>query len=474
MLLDGTRVAGPGGIPHHPRMATDTRRTEAIDAALQAYMVGGGVPGVAVAVGAPGGPVMTHEAGLAEVASGSPVLPETRFEIGSIGKSFTASVILQLVDEGRLGLHEPVVRYLPWFRVPRTGDRITLHHLLSHTAGITAGVDGTPEATMQVWQLRSLRPGASPGRRCHYSNVGYKALGLVIEAVEDRPYREVLARRIIEPLGLGGGMEPAITEATRTRLAVGYQPADPTTPWRPGDPLAPAPWLTTGTADGSVASTAGALLGFGHWLMGDPGGITSRMGTPVEALASFGYGYGLLRRTVDGRTYLGHGGGMVGYIAGMLWDAEAGIAAVVLQNGMDGNPMALARRLIRQARAAQDGRDPGAEAPEAPQSIDEDVLPSVTAPSAEQAVAVGTYVSHQPWTPRFVVEARDDGALWLRFPAGAPDGFDDEQPLIPMAGGWFRAGENRLGPERLRFDTVVDGLARRAWLSGWDFYREDR
>jgi hypothetical protein len=54
-----------------------------------------------------------------------------------------------------------------------------------------------------------------------------------------------------------------------------------------------------------------------------------------------------------------------------------------------------------------------------------------------------------------------------------PDGFDDEQPLVPMARGWFRVGSDRLGPERLRFDTTVEGRARRAWLSGWDYYRVD-
>lgn len=444
--------------------------------ALEEHRVGGGVPGVAAAVGDASGIIRSVEVGHAEVAGSRPITSETLFEVGSIGKAFTAAVILQLADAGRLALDDPVVRHLPWFRVPRTGERITIHHLLSHTGGITAGVDGTPEATVQVWRLRDLRPGSAPGRRCHYSNVGYKALGLVIEALEDRPYREVLAARIIEPLGLQPGMEPAITDAIRPRMAVGYQPADPTRPWGAGDPIAPAPWLTTGTADGSVAATAPALLGFARWLMGDPGGITFRMGTPVPALGSFGYGYGLIRREVEGRTYLGHGGGMVGYLAAMQWDVERQVAAVVLQNGMDGNPNALARRLIRQVLAELDGRDPALEGPEAAPTddTDEPSTPAVVAASGPHAVLAGAYVSHQPWTPRFVVEAREDGRLWLVFPGGEPDGFEAEQPLHPMAGGWYRVGDDRLGPERLRFDTVVDGLARRAWLSGWDFYRADR
>ena len=97
--------------------------------------------------------------------------------------------------------------------------------------------------------------------------------------------------------------------------------------------------------------------------------------------------------------------------------------------------------------------------------------PRATDPSADQAVLAGTYRSHDPWVPVFRVEARGDD-LWLVFPS-APDGFEDEQVLVPMAAGWWRVGADRLGPERLRFDTIIDGRARRAWLSGWDHYRVD-
>ena len=71
----------------------------------------------------------------------------------------------------------------------------------------------------------------------------------------------------------------------------------------------------------------------------------------------------------------------------------------------------------------------------------------------------------------FHVEARG-AELWLSFP-DAPDGADGTQRLVPMAGGWYRLGESRLGPERIRFDLVIDGRARRAMLSGWPWYRAD-
>jgi CubicO group peptidase (beta-lactamase class C family) len=460
-----------------PDRDTPDPLARAVDATIAAYLADGSVPGVALAITGRDGLLLARTGGFAEVASRTPVHAETLFEIGSIGKSFTAHVILQLADEGRLAVDDPVVRHLPWFRVPRTGERITIHHLLSHTAGITAGIDGTPEATMQVHRLRDLRPGSAPGRRFHYSNVGYKALGLVIEAIEGASYPSVIRRRVMDPAGMSGS-EPAISNAIRARVAVGYQPAIDDAPWQDGEPLAPSPWLETDTADGSVAATGTDMAAYLRWLMADleAGGPVARMATPVPALGGFGYGYGLLRFSRDGREYRGHGGGMVGFISGMTWDQAAGVGAVVLQNGPGGAPTFLSRQLVRQAVATLEGRDPAVEPVEPAPSDDDgedaaETTVGTTGPTAEQTVIAGTYRSHDPWEPVFRVEARSD-ELWLVFPS-APDGFDDEQVLRPMAGGWWRVGDDRLGPERMRFDTVIDGRARRAWLSGWPSFRVD-
>jgi CubicO group peptidase (beta-lactamase class C family) len=446
----------------------------AVDATLARYLADGGVPGVSVAIAGRDGLLLHREGGFAEVAARIPVEPDTLFEIGSIGKSFTAHVILQLADEGRLAVDDPVVRHLPWFRVPRTGERITIHHLLSHTAGITAGIDGTPEATMQVHRLRDLPPGSAPGRRFHYSNVGYKTLGLVIEALEGTTYAAAIQRRVMTPAGMAAS-EPAITNAIRERIAVGYQPAIDDRPWQAGEPLAPAPWLQTDTADGSVAATATDMAAYIRWLMADleAGGPVARMATPVPARGSFGYGYGLLRFSRDGRDYIGHGGGMVGFISGMTWDAGAGVGAIVLQNGPGGAPTFLSRQLVRFAVAALEGRDPALEPVEPAPTDEEEGEPPAPAsePSPKQAVITGTYRSHDPWEPVFRVEARGP-ELWLVIPS-EPDGFEAEQVLVPMAGGWWRVGDDRLGPERMRFDTVIDGRARRAWLSGWPSFRVD-
>jgi len=92
-------------------------------------------------------------------------------------------------------------------------------------------------------------------------------------------------------------------------------------------------------------------------------------------------------------------------------------------------------------------------------------------PSAELQAIAGHYRSHNPWTTNFRIVLRGDRP-WLILP-GAPDGFGTEQPLIPSADGSFRTGDDPGNPETLRFDTVVDGRALRAWLSGWPYYRAD-
>ena len=92
----------------------------------------------------------------------------------------------------------------------------------------------------------------------------------------------------------------------------------------------------------------------------------------------------------------------------------------------------------------------------------------VSPPPALRAIA-GHYRAHNPWAPHFQVVLR--GARpWLLFPAPS-DGFDASQPLTATNDGEFRCGEDPANPERLSFDTVVDGHALRAWLSGWPYYR---
>jgi CubicO group peptidase (beta-lactamase class C family) len=549
----------------------------AVRALAEEALADGTTPGMAIAITDAGRTLFSGSFGLAEVASGRPVGPATLFEIGSIGKSFTALCVMALAEEGRLDPDDPVDRHLAWFLVPPAtpgAPPITVHHLLSHTAGITAGIDATPEPASQVWALRHLRPSATPGARFHYSNVGYKALGLVLEAVEGRPYPEILAQRILGPLGMRSS-EPGITNEIRSRLAVGYAYLHDDRIGHPGMPLAPATWLETATADGSIAATAYDMAAYARLLLGRgmADGVRvvaessfARMAAPHATLEpGVTYGYGLVVRRDGERTFLGHGGGMVGYLAGVQVDPDAGIGAVVLQNGYGAGPVGLARRivgLVADALASAGGAPPAvatlAPAPpadrrdtaappaaelagtwrlvDAPSAAELEIVagrdgPAVRiaaatvdlvrwgedrwlaphaqldrhllvvdrgpdgagppelwhggdryvrvgatprlVPAADPALAAcaGTYRSHTPWTTCFRVVVRGD-RCWLTF-ADAPDGFEEEAPLVPLDDGTFRVGEDPGGPERLRFDTAIEGRPVRALLSGWPYQRTE-
>ena len=328
-----------------------------IDASVESEMERGRQPGLTLGITDRDTTLTVRSYGFADLAAQRPVTPETLFEIGSIGKSFTAVAVLQLVDEGRIELDAPVSRYLPWLVIPGTDSNspITVSHLLSHTAGIVAGTDGTPEAAFQVWALRELPTFSAPGDRYHYSNVGYKLLGLVLEAVDGRSYPEIVRARILEPLQMRA-TEPAITNEIRGLLAVGYEYLHDDRMGYAGAELAPATWLESGTADGCLASTASDMCEFARFILrsgqGPNGALLSaeafaRMTTAHSRDdAGDAYGYGLSIRELDGRRVVGHGGSMVGYRAGMVTDPDAGLGVIVLQNGSGARPMTLAEAIL--------------------------------------------------------------------------------------------------------------------------------
>ena len=322
-------------------------------------------PGLSLAITDRTGVVHAAAFGLADVAAGLPTTPAHLFEIGSIGKSFTAVALLQLADEGKVDLQAPVTEYLPWFSVRSDHEPIRLHDLLSHTAGITAGIDFAPASAIQVWSLRDAVAATPPGTYFHYSNLGYKVLGEVLRAVTGKTYGPTIQRRILDPLGLVDSV-PTITSDVRPRLAVGYGPRYDDRPWWPGQPLAPATWLETDTADGCLAMTAADLVTYLRMLLNrgvhERGRVLSEEGfarLTQRAIAADGpseenwYGYGVNTAVEDGRTFIWHGGGMVGYFAGMVGDLDSGLGAVALVNG-PGSPYRVARTALAFVTALRD------------------------------------------------------------------------------------------------------------------------
>jgi hypothetical protein len=178
------------------------------------------------------------------------------------------------------------------------------------------------------------------------------------------------------------------------------------------------------------------------------------MKTPFPPHEDYGYGYGLEIET-DG---FGHGGDMLGYVAHMWVDTASGVGVVAFANGFRG-----ARWLAEGALAIATGRQPPEpEPPTAEALIDDGTCPARWIPY------LGRYRSHNPWLPTFLIAAAGGmlvmGTDWLNG--------SERFPLVPIDDvDVFRVGDVEWSPERLRFDTVIDGLAQRASYSGTPYYR---
>lgn len=151
-----------------------------------------GTPGYALAITDREQTLAVRGYGYLDLAKTSVPNDETLYESGSIGKSFTAIVVIQLAAEGKLDLHAPIADQLPLWEIPSAFEPIIAHHLLTHTSGLIGGTDHVPSPEYELWQMRQSRIKIAPNQKFIYSNLGYKALGLLIEHVTGRPYADVI------------------------------------------------------------------------------------------------------------------------------------------------------------------------------------------------------------------------------------------------------------------------------------------
>jgi CubicO group peptidase (beta-lactamase class C family) len=395
------------------------------------------------------------------VRSYGPVDDSTMFQIGSIGKSFTAIVALQLVEEGRLDLRAPVTDVLPWFSVGGGRGPIRLHHLLTHSAGLIRGSEIATASNYDVVALAETETGFAPGEHHWYSNVGYRVIGWMLETVTGSGYPQLVRERILERLDMRSS-EPWIVAEMQPRLAQTYVPAHDDRPWHPGDRLVPGTWVDSAEADGCVCCSAGDLAVYLRALMThDPRLLNeaswSAMVTPhvLDDQAGKGdhYGYGL---EIWARGF-GHGGAMIGSESMMVAEHD-GLGAVAMAAGV-----MWADVLTDAALALARGTTPTpyAHKPTEPMA-DDGSCPEQWRP------LLGHYRSHIAWLTNFRVIAHEGQLQW---------GFDhlgsEREPLTPLPAGGFRVGRD-WSPEHLRFDSVIDGQAQRAWLSGAAYHRAFR
>ncbi|WP_329021204.1 serine hydrolase domain-containing protein [Streptomyces sp. NBC_00690] len=308
----------------------------------------GRAPSLTGAVARDGQLVWTGERPFAE---GDETGANTQYRIGSITKTFTAVLVMRLRDDGLIDLQDPLEKHLPGTGI----GEVTIAQLLAHSAGLGA------ETPSPWWERSSasLRPGLPDvlgeqprkhpvGRRFHYSNPGYTVLGSLIEAVRGGSWEEVLQREILEPLALTRtSMEPQAPSAQGWAVH----------PW--ADVLLPEPAEDLGlmAPAGQLWSTATDLCRFGAFLAeGDDRVLSAasvrEMRTPAVPAESgewdttYGFGLQIIRR--DGRTLVGHGGSLPGFVAGLWVGVDDGVTAAVLANATSGPlPSLVATDLIQ-------------------------------------------------------------------------------------------------------------------------------
>lgn len=303
-----------------------------------------GTPGISLGITDRNRTLRISTYGFADISSRQEVSKRTLFEIGSISKSFTDVALLQLVEEGRLDLHKPVKDYLPWFTVRSRYPPITTHHLMTHTAGIINGTEGTLGDLPEMYLLRDTEVSCPPGEFYHYSNDGYKVLGLLLEALTGEGCGEAVEGQVMRPLGMSSS-KAQITHELRPKIAVAYQGLFDDRPRCRKDPLVEASWIESDTSDGSIVSTPADMAKYLRMLLnhgkGPRGAILSEeslalMTSPLVRqgrLEDGCYGYGLSVRKKDGVTRIGHTGGMVGHFSSMLTDPDTGFGVIVMING---------------------------------------------------------------------------------------------------------------------------------------------
>lgn len=284
--------------------------------------------------------VYQRAVGQAERVFGAANRIDTRFNIASIGKMFTATAILRLVEQRRVDLDAPVLRYLPDYPAPAIAGQITARQMLSHSSGVGNYWEAIAQKPSQAFvDTRDFLPliadqplEFTPGERLGYSNGGYVILGLIVEALTGETFADHIRRTIFEPLGMSGSGDWPLDLIVPNR-ADGYT----------RDEAVPGAWRNNlfvnqfrGGPAGGGYSTVEDLSTF-ITALGDGRLLSPQMrATATTGLFDLGrarYGLGFMEETINGHRMVGNTGGHFG-IAGEVWRYEdLGYTFAMLTNG---------------------------------------------------------------------------------------------------------------------------------------------
>jgi CubicO group peptidase (beta-lactamase class C family) len=371
-LLLALSVALPAGsrVAAQPAQAPSSDAFIRAETAIRAEMQKAGIPGAAIAVVVGDRVAWVRGFGIANIETGTPVTPDSLFQIGSVTKTFTAAALLSAARDGIVALDRPVSTYVSGL-APCVG-RPTLRQLLSHTGGLIdepaefgpPGEEGLA-AYPRTWTSEYCL--LAPGRVFSYSNSGFALAGLALQEVDRKPFADVMRARVLAPLGMARTtFRPA--EAMSWPVAVGHRKAkdgalEVVRPLANDARLWPA---------GTLYSSANEMARFALALLNDgrvegrqalPAGLVASMRGEVARVPTTGeaYGQGLFLGRMSHE--FGHGGTMTGYAAQLTVSEQDGfdngpkVAVVVLTNGDGANPEPLLRLALAAARTDASGHE---------------------------------------------------------------------------------------------------------------------
>jgi CubicO group peptidase (beta-lactamase class C family) len=329
--------------------------------------------------------VWSGGAGFADLAAGRPAGPDLLYRIASLTKTFTGTAVMQLRDQGTLGLDDPAVKWIPELSdsaSPATIGAVTIRRLLSHESGLVSEPPGADflasepryegRAAQNLARVAEIFTAVPPNTQLKYCNLGYQLLGEIVHRASGIPYPDYVADRIVTPLGMSStGFEP-LPPALAGRRATGYGGR------AFSDELAVAPAMAPVWAEGGLWSTVEDL---GKWLSfqlaahAEGPDAAERAGAGPVVLASatrremhkprylsdeewssaWGISWYSVRK--DDVTWVQHSGGLPGFTSNACFDRSTRVGAVVLVNGI-ADASALAMSLAAAGRGLAEAAAP--------------------------------------------------------------------------------------------------------------------
>ncbi len=425
---------------------------QAIDQIVESTMKEFQVPGMTVSVVYQGKVYYSEGHGIREMDKRGKVDQDTMFQIASVSKAFTTAALAILVDEGKLNWDDPVIDYLPEFRMydAWVTREFTIRDSLTHRSGLGPGMGDLllfPEGNTQVDEIvrafRYFKPSSSFRSGFAYDNLLYIVAGEVIARVSGQSFADFVEQRLFKPMGMGE------CKATLTRVDKRSSKATPHV-------LTDGKWEITSSLITDPSAPAGGINcsanGMAQWMklmlndgvtddgtqlispaqmreLVSPAIVTSTGGYVAEhtgaSISAYALGWGV--STFYGEPLLSHSGGLWGMTSNIMLLPQQKLGVFVSNNLLSAAPRVVTNEIVDQFLVDQDSADNRdwlaivADASKQRQSAGADAVAAAVAernanskPSFTLEAYVGTY--HDAWYGDIFIELREDGVLWFRSP----------------------------------------------------------